>query len=125
VLMKYGKSNGWLDDQPAVITRKLGKGSITYIGAVLDDTLMAAAAKWMVDDAGVTPALGPVPDGVEVCPRSGNGKQFYILINWAPETRHITLPHTMRLLLSGTQSDSLDLPQYGVEVLLDSNTLPK
>ena len=120
VLMKYGKSNGWLDDQPAMITRKLGKGSITYIGAVMDDTLMAAAATWMVDDAGVTPALGPVPDGVEVCPRSGNGKQFYILINWAPDTRHIALPHTMNFLLSGTQGDSLDLRQYGVEVLADT-----
>ena len=47
VLLKYGKSNGWLDDQPAVITRAYGKGRITYVGAVLDDKLMAAAAEWM------------------------------------------------------------------------------
>ena len=120
VLMKYGKSNGWLDGQPAVITRKVGKGSITYIGAVLDDTLMAAAAQWMVNDSGVTPALGPVPDGIEVCPRSGGGKQFYILINWAAETRHVTLPHAMNFLLAGTQGDSLDLAPYGVEVLADT-----
>ena len=33
VLMRYGKSNGWLDGQPAAVTRKVGKGSITYIGA--------------------------------------------------------------------------------------------
>jgi beta-galactosidase len=103
-----------------VITRKVGKGSITYIGALLDDDLLAAAAQWMVQDSGVTPALGPVPDGIEVCPRSGNGKQFYILINWAPEARHVSLPHAMDFLLAGTRGDSLDLDPYGVEVLLDS-----
>jgi beta-galactosidase len=31
VLMRYGKSNGWLDDQHAAVTRKVGKGRITYI----------------------------------------------------------------------------------------------
>ena len=35
VLETYGKSNGWLDGKPAIITRKVGKGSITYVG-VLD-----------------------------------------------------------------------------------------
>jgi beta-galactosidase GanA len=33
VLIQYGKSNGWLDGQPAVITSNVGKGRITYIGA--------------------------------------------------------------------------------------------
>jgi hypothetical protein len=54
-----------------------------------------------------------------VCPRSGRGKQYYILINWAQETRHVTLPHAMSFLLAGAQGDSLDLAPYGVEVLAD------
>ena len=54
----YGKSNGWLDGQPAAITRKVGKGRITYIGAWLDDGGMADAAKWMTEVSGVKPALG-------------------------------------------------------------------
>ncbi|MBW8869332.1 MAG: beta-galactosidase, partial [Acidobacteriales bacterium] len=33
VLARYGASNGWLDNQPTVITRRVGKGSITYVGA--------------------------------------------------------------------------------------------
>ena len=41
VLLRYGKSNGWLDNQPAVITRTVGTGSITYIGALLDAKLLA------------------------------------------------------------------------------------
>ena len=28
-LLSYGKSNGWLDDQPAMVTRGYGKGRIT------------------------------------------------------------------------------------------------
>ncbi|MGA8149696.1 MAG: beta-galactosidase [Terriglobales bacterium] len=120
VLMKYGKSNGWLDDQPAVITRPCGKGRITYIGAILDDKLMSAAADWMVQDSGVVPALGTVPDGVEVSRRSAGGRQVFVLVNFTPEKKSIKLPRPMKFLLSDAQGDTLDLPQYGVAVLGDS-----
>src|SRR5581483_11685270 len=53
VLETYGKSNGWLDGQPAAITRKAGNGRITYIGAWLDDAAMQSAAKWMTEVSGV------------------------------------------------------------------------
>ena len=119
VLLKYGKSNGWLDDQPAVTTRPYGKGRITYIGAILDDKLMAAAAAWMVQKSGVTPVFGPVPEGVEVSRRTGGGTQVFILINYAQENRRVTLPHPMRLLLENKRGDAVDLPRYGVAVLLD------
>ena len=88
ILLKYGKSNGWLDDQPAIISRKVGKGRITYIGAVLDDALLAQVAQWMVKTSEVHPAFGPVPQGVEVSERSGGGKDVFILINLtAPSKR--------------------------------------
>ena len=119
VLIKYGKSNGWLDDQPAVLTRLCGKGRITYIGAILDDKLMSAAADWMVRDSGVAPVFGPVPDGVEVARRTSGEKQIFVLINFAPETRNVKLPRPMKLLLSGGQGNAVDLPQYGVAVLAD------
>jgi len=35
-LMRYGKCNGWLDGQSAAVTRSVGKGRITYIGAGLE-----------------------------------------------------------------------------------------
>ena len=54
VLMRYGKSNGWLDGQAAAVTRNEGKGSITYIGASLDTKTMQTAAKWMMPQAGLT-----------------------------------------------------------------------
>jgi beta-galactosidase len=120
VLLRYGKSNGWLDDQPAVITRAYGKGRITYVGAVLDDKLMAAAAEWMTQKSGVTPVFGPVPDGVEVSRRVGPGKQVFVLINYAPEARRVALPHSMKLVLDGKQADAVELPPYGVAVALDN-----
>jgi beta-galactosidase len=119
VLMKYGKSNGWLDDQPAVLTRSYGQGRITYIGTLLDDKLMAAAAQWMVKDSGVTPVFGPVPSDVEVSRRIGTGKQVFVLINFAREARAVTLPRSMKLLLSGKEGTRAELPPYGVEVLTE------
>jgi len=120
VLLKFGKSNGWLDDQPAAITRPFGKGRITYIGAILDDKLTAAAAEWMVQRSGVTPVFGPVPEGVEVSRRIGGGKQVFILINYAQESRAVKLPYSMKALLTDRQADKVELPPYGVEILLGS-----
>jgi len=120
-LLSYGKSNGWLDNEPAVVTREYGKGRITYIAAVLDEKLMAAAAEWMVQDSGIKPIFGPVPDGVEVSRRRGNGKDVFILINTTQEARNVTLPHRMRLLLGGKEASEANLGSYGVEVLVDVN----
>ena len=120
VLLRYGKSNGWLDDQPAAITRPYGKGRITYIGAVLDEKLTNTATDWMIQQSGVKLVFGTVPDGVEVSRRRGdNNKDVFVVINFAAETRRISLPHTMKLLLQGKQTDSVELPQYGVEVLTE------
>ncbi len=120
VLLRYGRSNGWLDDQPAVVTRAYGKGHITYIGAVLDDKLMATAAEWMAQDSGVTPVFGPVPDGVEVSRRRGAGKDVMILINTSQENRSVTLPRRMKLLLAGKEGSAVELAPYGVEVLVEA-----
>jgi beta-galactosidase len=120
VLLKYGKSNGWLDDQPAAVTRAYGKGRITYVGAILDDKLMGAAAEWMTKKSGVTPVFGTVPDGVEVSRRIGQGKQVFVLINYSNEDRRVVLPHSMYLVLDGKDSKTVDLVPYGVAVALDN-----
>ena len=120
VLMKYGSANGWLDDQPAVITRAYGKGQIAYIGAVLDDKLVAAAAEWMLKKSGATRASISVPDGVEVSRRSGDGRQTFLLINFTRTAQHVALPHAMKALLAQKQESAVDLPAYGVEVLVDA-----
>jgi len=125
VLQRYGKSNGWLDDQPAAITRRVGKGRITYIGAWLDDAAMATAAKWMADVSGVKPALGEVPDGVEVYPRYGEHGAVYILVNLSKTDQRVSLPSAMNDLLEGGSKSSVTLPQYGVAVLSATMQAPR
>jgi beta-galactosidase len=120
VLLRYGASNGWLDGQPAVMTRALGKGRITYIGTILDDKLMNSAARWMAKQAGIEPVFGPVPDGVEVNRRVGDEKHVFVLINFAQEKQKVALPRSMLSVLDGTRITSVELAQYGVAVLQDS-----
>jgi beta-galactosidase len=118
-ILSYGPYNGWLDGQPAALTRAVGKGRITYIGALLDDRIMDAAAKWMAQDAGVTAALGPVPDGVEVCRRVGPRGNVYVLINAGREPRRVTLSRPMKDVLAGGSAKEVSLGAYGVSVLSD------
>lgn len=117
VIMRFGKSNGWLDDQPAVVTRRFDKGRITYIGAILDDKILSEAARWMVEQSGIQPVLTAVPDGIEVSRRRGGGNDVILLINFASESRRIRLPHPMTLILANESKAVLDLPPYGVELL--------
>jgi beta-galactosidase len=117
VLMRYGKSNGWLDGQPAAISRKVGNGRITYIGAWLDPKTMAEAAKWMTDTSGVKPVFGPVPAGVEVSARYGAHGAVFIVINLSGKPQAITLPREMNDVLEGGSKRSVNLPYYGVAVL--------
>lgn len=117
VLMRYGTSNGWLDGQPAAITRKVGKGRITYIGAELDPAALKKAAAWMLEDSGVAPVLARVPEGVDVALRTGPKGRVLILTNYgaAPET--VALPHAMRNVLAGGTVSNITLKRYEVAVL--------
>jgi beta-galactosidase len=119
VLMRYGISNGWLDNQPAAITRKVGRGTITYIGVWMEPAGMKRAARWMLMTSGVKPDLPPVPDGIEVYHRTGNGKDIFIFENFRHTSQTISLPHVMRNVLTGNVERAVTLPVYGVAVLAD------
>jgi beta-galactosidase len=150
VLLRYGASNGWLDGQPAIISHRFGKGRITYVGAVLDSNLMAALAEWLTKTSDVTPAFGPVPEGIEASRRVGPDSTVFVLINFSSEKQIVALPRAMRpILIPPIQSDppeapttnaaptagsepeaappqipaevsEVELPRYGVSILLDS-----
>lgn len=119
ILMTYGKSNGWLDNQPAAITRKVGNGSITYVGAWLDAATLSRLTASLLQEADVQPILSGIPEGVEVCRRSSAHKYILILINHNTGEEHITLPEPMRNLIGNQAAPSsrIDLPGYGVAVL--------
>jgi beta-galactosidase len=121
VLLRYGKSNGWLDGQPAAITRKVGKGRITYIGAWLDPKTMENAVKWMAKTSAVATPLPNIPTGVEVTVRQGARGTVYILVNLSRQPQAIKLPNAMSDVLEGGSKSSVQLPVYGVAVLAVSH----
>jgi beta-galactosidase len=116
-LMRYGKSNGWLDGQPAAVTRPVGQGSITYIGAGLEGATMKAATEWMMKEAGIRPIMSDLPEDVDLAVRSGNGKQVFIFTNYGVSPHTIPLAGPMEDVLMGGTVSSITLPQYGVAVL--------
>jgi beta-galactosidase len=98
----------------------VGKGRITYIGALLDPNLMAAAAQWMTKTSEVTPAFGPIPDGVEVSRRVGPSGNVFVLINFTLEKQTVPLPHAMKSLLDQQDVTQVELERYGVSILADT-----
>jgi len=122
VLMRYGKSNGWLDGQPAAITKTLGKGNITYIGAWLDESTMNTAAKWMVETSGISLLPISLPKGVDLYIRSwktanDTQKTVWILINFGNEIATVSLPSQMTDVLGSGLVSTVILNPYGVAVL--------
>jgi beta-galactosidase len=121
VLMRYGKTPlGWLDNQPAAITRKVGKGSITYIGAALEGPTLAAAARWMMADANVHPEFGTLPPGVDLYLRKDAHHEVWILINFGaagapPQT--VTLPSVFTNILTGAATHTVTLNRFDVVLL--------
>ena len=118
VELRYGKSNGWLDGQPAMLTRALGKGSITYLGTLPDGALMRSLMETATAEAGVHAAFGPVPVGVEVCRRVGTDRVVYIVINHGRSPAHVNFPGRMHDALTNKDLTTVELPPQGVAVLI-------
>ena len=117
VLMRYHAPRSWIDGEPAAVTRRVGAGSITYLGAWLDEDGMRRATEWMLHESGTKPDLLNAPAGVEVYRRVGQGREVFILDNDAREEETVTLPGAMRDVLSGKMVESVHLPVYGVAVV--------
>ncbi|HET7102614.1 MAG TPA: beta-galactosidase [Terracidiphilus sp.] len=125
VLLRYGKSNGWLDGTPAMITRPVGKGRISYLGAVLDADLMRSAVAWMTQTAQVRAEFGQVPAKVEVCRRIGADHTVFILINHGSESATVHLPTPMIDVLRRQPAPTeVELAGQGVTVLEAQHSAP-
>ena len=120
VILRYGLASGEKEGLPAAVTRKVGKGSITYIGTNLDPTLTATIIKRLADESGVVPVLAGLPADIDVAIREAPGKRVVILTNYGKGAESVKLPHTMRDVLSHSRTDGMTLAPYGVAVLDDS-----
>jgi beta-galactosidase len=122
VLMRWQAPNSWLDGEPAAVTRTVGQGSIAYVGAWMDDATTKRGVAWMLNSSGARPDLFPVPADVEVFHRAGAGKDVYVIGNYSTSATNVKLPESMENVLSGEPSDMVDLPAFGVAVLLRTAT---
>jgi beta-galactosidase len=116
-MMRYHAPNSWLDGEPAAVTRKVGNGSFTYVGAWLDDAGAKRAVQWMLSDSGLSPDVFAVPEGVEVYRRVAGDRSVFIVENLSRAAQTIMLPREMKDALSDQMVHSLKLPVYGVAVL--------
>lgn len=116
VLLRYAASDGWLDGAPAVVSRSVGRGRVTYVGALLDDAGLAKVARWAAERAGAKPLWPGMPAGVEVSARRNQGRTTYVAINWADAPARVALPKPMRNLLAGGVAAYVTLDRFGVAV---------
>lgn len=118
VLMRWGAANGWLDGKPAVVTRPLGRGRITYVGAWLDAQTTASVLRWALDGAKVARPFGTLPASLEVNRRIRPGAITYVLINHGDAAVTLKLPQRMNDVLRGRPGVStVDLGARDVAVM--------
>ncbi len=97
IVARYAQPGGWLDGKPAMVTRKLGKGRITYLGAWLEPAAMQQMADRLLAQAEIAPLLPAAHPDLEVSERTGGGKRLMIVINHGEEARPLTPPPGARL----------------------------
>jgi beta-galactosidase len=114
--LRYGKSNGWLDNQPAAITRTVGKGTISYLGTIPDAALMQTLLSDRAASAGVTSFFGTLPPDVELCRRVALERTVYILINHGKIAEQVVLPGPMHELLSKKSLSDITLAPQSVAI---------
>ena len=119
--MRYHAADSWLDGQPAAVTRNIGNGSFTYVGAWLDAGGTKRAVQWMLMESNLTPDAFAVPEGVEVYRRVAADRRVFIVENMSHAVQTIALPEMMQDALTDQMISSVKLPRYGVAVLVQTN----
>ncbi len=121
VVARYGKSNGWLDNQVAISVNIVGNGIVYYVGTYLDDAAQQALLARFLKTAQIT-TINTAP-GIEFRARigsdgAGRRTENYIVIN------HTSIQHTLHLpwpafdhLTGQNLSEELILTAYGVAVV--------
>jgi beta-galactosidase len=97
-------TNQYYAGKAAVISRKLGKGTVTYVGPDTDDgELEKAAIKKVYQLAGIAPAN--LPKGVILEWRDG----FWVGVNYSAKTYHVNIPATAKVLIGTANLNPADV----------------
>ncbi|MEO1969306.1 MAG: beta-galactosidase [Sphingomonadaceae bacterium] len=115
ILARYSDPGGWLDGKAAMVTRQIGKGSITYIGAWFDDDVLTKIASKLLADADIKAFLPNTDPDLEIGLRAGEGKSVLIAINHGNAPHKLPVPSGARLLTGALQDGAV--PAHSVAVL--------
>ena len=114
---RYGKSNGWLDDQVAISVHPYGKGMVYTVGAYLDEATQQIFIDHVVKIAGIHSLKSPA--GVEFRARVNQaGEEIFFVINHTTSEQTINLPWSAWDHVTGqpVQAD-IKLQPYGIMIL--------
>ena len=119
-MARYGKSNGWLDGQVAMVVHPYGKGMVYTVGVYLDEQAQQIFMHHVLQMAGVRGLNSP--EGVEVSTRvDPAGRVIHIVINHTAAERSLSLPWPALEHLSGRDVRELQLEPYGVAIVTRSD----
>jgi beta-galactosidase len=119
IMARYGKSNGWLDDQPAItVGASHYSALIYYVGAYLDEDSQQQVVDRILQMRVIKPVI-EAPKGVEVCQRvNPAGQQIFIIINHERQPQTVTVPWTaLDHLTSNLVEKEFKLDPYEVAVI--------
>ena len=118
VLARFGPSNGWLDDCPALTAHPFGHGQVYAVGAWLDVEAQQTLLDTLLREASIQPPF-PAPSGVEVAKRvDATGSEVLILINHERVDQTVAIPWPAIDHIKGAEIEAdLVLDPYGVAVL--------
>ena len=115
---RYGASNGWLDDQPAITVHGYRSGLVYYVGTNLDEATQTEFMSRVLRTANVHPVL-ETPLGVQASRRTReDGKEIIFLINHTRQRQSVDLPRPYTENLKGlTLEGKIEMAPYGVAIL--------
>lgn len=112
-------SDCWLEEQPVLTRRAIGKGAGHYLGTYLTEPLVERLIERLIEPAGIGPVLPDLPAGIEASERNApDGRRLIFVLNTTNAPVEITLPEGSEDLLSGTVvSGRSTLEAHGALVL--------
>lgn len=110
VVARYGPEHSWLDGQVAITTRTSGAGRITLLGFWPSPQAFPGVVRWLTELTGI--ATHPLPPGVAVHRRQGEGREVIIAINHGETPQTVSLP--------APSAETLTLASQAVEVRVNT-----
>lgn len=112
-------SNEWLEGEPALTRKSVGKGQVYYLATYLTAELADVVITQVILPADVRPLLDNVPAGVEVAVREAEDRQIWFILNTTSITCQLPNSPSGQDLVTGTDwpGGPLVLSPYGCAII--------